>query len=128
MSNIENPRDYPSYKDVINAPRQAKSWPPFQVDGESSKAEVWAANAGVLVALLLMFAMTIGAYAGALWLTDLARDSLINMLPGSATFADLLGMAVKLLETISVAWFMKVCWNCVPYVVSKLREGGDRVF
>jgi len=128
MSKIEKPNDYPSYNEVIDTPRQAKLWQPFQVDDGRSKAEVTAANAGVLVAFVLLIAMTIGVYAGALWLTNLARDTLTDMLPGSANFADVIGMALKTLETISVAWFVKVCWNCVPYVVSKLREGADQVF
>jgi len=128
MSKIEKTSDSPSYNEVVDTPRQAKLWQPFQVDGDRSKAEVTAANTGVLVAFMLLIAMTIGVYAGALWLTNLARDTLSDMLPGSATFADLIGMALKTLETFSVAWFMKVCWNCVPYVVSKLRENADQVF
>ncbi|KAF7963335.1 hypothetical protein AWV80_10400 [Cupriavidus sp. UYMU48A] len=93
-----------------------------------SNAEAWAANAGVLVGLLLLFALTIALYASALWLTNLARDTFIDMLPGSATFADLIGTAMKTLETVSLAWFMKACWTCVPYVVNKLREGADQLF
>ncbi|UIF89240.1 hypothetical protein [Cupriavidus sp. UYPR2.512] len=81
-----------------------------------------------MVALLLLVVATISAYAGALWLTNLARDTLIDMLPGSATFAELICMALKTLETITVTWSMKVCWTCVPYVVSKVRESEDRVF
>lgn len=128
MSEDKNSRGYPSYKDVINVRRQPKLWQPFQADDAHSNAEVWAANAGALVALVLLLAVTIGLYAGALWLTDLARDTLIDMLPGSATFADLIGIALKTLETISVAWFMKVCWICVPYVVSKLRDCANELF
>jgi hypothetical protein len=128
MKKVKNPSDYPSYDDVINVPRQPKLWQPFQADGERSNAVVWASNAGVLVALLLLVVLTIGLYAGALWLTNLACDTLIDMLPGSATFADLIGIALKTLETVSVAWFMKVCWSCVPYVVSRLRESADQVF
>ncbi len=77
--------------------------------------------------LSLTLVLTVGLYVGALWLTNLARDTLIDMLPGSATFADLIGAALKTLETVSFAWFVKACWTCVPYVVSKLREGADRV-
>lgn len=128
MSMNKTPGKYPSYTDIVRAQRQTKFWRPFRVDGERSVAEVKAANAGVVVALLLCVAATLSTYAGALWLTNLARDALINILPGSATFAELIGMALKTLETISVAWFMKVCWTCVPYVVSKVREDEDRVF
>lgn len=128
MSKNVTANKYPSYTDIISAQRQTKFWRPFHVNGEHSVAEVKAANAGVVVALLLFVAATLSTYAGALWLTNLARDALIDMLPGSATFAELVGMALKTLETISVAWFMKVCWTCVPYVVSKVREDEDRVF
>ncbi|MGF6604466.1 hypothetical protein P3T23_009221 [Paraburkholderia sp. GAS448] len=127
MSEIEKRNNYPTYNEVINTPRQAKLWQPFQPDGEHSKAEVAVANAGVLVAFVLLVAMTIGVYAGTLWLTNLGRDTLIEMMPGCASLADLIGMALKVLATISVAWFMKMCWNCLPYVVSKLRENADQV-
>jgi hypothetical protein len=60
-------------------------------------------------------------------LTNLGRDTLIESMPASASFAKLISMALKVLATISVAWFMKICWYCVPYVVSKLRENADQV-
>ncbi|KAH0438493.1 hypothetical protein A8H39_01030 [Paraburkholderia fungorum] len=128
MSKNEKRNDYPTYKEVINTPRQANLWQPFQADGERSKAELIVANAGVLLAFVLLVAMTMGVYAGALWLTNVGRDVLIEMMPGCASFADLIGMALKVLATISVAWFLKMCWDCVPYVVSKLRENADQVF
>jgi hypothetical protein len=128
MNKIEKHNDYPTYNEVINTPRQAKPWQPFQADGERSRAEVAAANVGVLVAFALLVGVTIGCYAGALWLTNVGRDALIEMMPGCANFANLIGMALKVLATISVAWFMKICWDCVPYVVSKLRESADQVF
>jgi hypothetical protein len=120
--------DYPTANEVINTPRQPRMWRPYQIDGKHSRAEVAAANAGVPVAFVLLVAMTLGTYAGALWLTNVCRDALIEMLPGCASFADLIGMALKVLETTSVAWFMKICWDCVPYVLNKLHEDADQLF
>lgn len=128
MSNIEKRNDYPTYNEVINTTREADLWTPFKADGEHSKAEVVAANVGVLVACVLMVAIAIGVYAGALWLTNLGRDTLIEMLPGCASYANIISMTLKILATLSGAWFMKICWDCVPYVVSKLRESADQVF
>lgn len=128
MSKNESSGKYPSYKDIISAQRNAQTWRPFEANGGRTEAEVWAANTGVVVAALLVIVATISIYAGALWLTNLARDALVDMLPGSSTFAELIALALKTLETISVAWFIKACWTCVPYVVSKLREGEDQVF
>ena len=125
---MEKRDDYPTYDEVINTPRQAKLWPPFRADGEHSKAEIAIANAGVLAAFMLLVAMTVGVYTGALWVTNLGRDTLIESTPGCASFANLIGMALKILETISIAWFMKICCDCIPYVVSKLRENADQVF
>jgi hypothetical protein len=127
MSQMEKRKDLPTYNEIVHTPRPAKLWQPFKADNDDSKAKVAVANASVLVAFALLVAMTIGVYAGALWLTNLARDTLIEMMPGCAIFAGLIGMALKVLETVSVAWFMKICWDCVPYVVSKLRESADQV-
>jgi hypothetical protein len=128
MSKIDKRNDYPTYNEVINTPRQAKLWQPFNVDGEHSKAEVAVANAAVLLAFALLVVMTIGVYASALWLTNLGRDTLIEMMPGCVRSADLIGMGLKVLATVFVAWFMKLYWDCAPYVVSKLRESADQVF
>ncbi|VVE18818.1 MULTISPECIES: hypothetical protein [Pandoraea] len=128
MSKFKKSDDYPTFNEVINTPRQTKLWQPFRSDDKHSKAEVAVANAGVLVAFALLVAMTIGVYAIAIWLTNLGCDTLIEMMPGCASFADLIGLALKVLATISFAWFMKICCDCVPYVVSKLRESADQVF
>jgi len=120
--------DYPTYNEIINTPRRTKLWPPFRADGEHTSTEVAVANAGVLVACVLLVAMTVGVYAGALWLTNLGRDTLIELMPGCASFANLIGMALKVLATISVAWFMKICWDCVRYVMSQLSENADEMF
>ncbi|RAR48000.1 hypothetical protein C7401_15441 [Paraburkholderia unamae] len=120
--------DYPTYEEIINTPRPANMWRPFQANGKYSKAQAIAANAGVLIAFALQFAFVIGAYAGCLWLTNACRDSLIEMLPGCAGSADLIAMALKALATTAVAWCMKFCWVCVPYVLNKLREEADQLF
>lgn len=86
------------------------------------------ANAGVLVAFALLAGMMIALYSGAIWLTNVGRDALIEAMPGCVSFADLLGMGLKILATISAAWFLQMCWTCVPYVMTKLREGAGQMF
>ncbi|VWC78189.1 hypothetical protein BLA39750_01001 [Burkholderia lata] len=128
MRNIEERVSLPTYDEVVNAPRQRKIWPPFEQDGRRSNVEVVVANSAVVVAFAVMVGMILGIYAGALWATGSARDAFIEVMPGSVNYADLISLALKCFETVLGAWTLKMLWNCVPYVISKLRQSGDQVF
>ncbi|MCA7888845.1 hypothetical protein QZM25_28350 [Burkholderia contaminans] len=128
MGNIEERESLPTYHEVVTAPRQSRIWPPFEQAGRRTRFEVGVANAAVVVAFAVMVGMILGIYAVALWATDGARDAFIEVMPGSVNYADLISLALTCFETMLSAWTLKMLWNCVPYVIGKLRQSADQIF
>lgn len=128
MSNDNTSPDYPTYDDVINTPRPTKMWQPFLPNGRRSKAALVVANGTAWLGLLLIGAFNLGIYIAALSLINLGRDAMIGKLPGCATIAITTGLALKLLATVASAWLLKMSWDSMPYLISKLREECDEAF